>query len=231
MTEYLSIINKHMGQLPDGVAEQFEIYMSSLIECNKLYNLTAITEPNDVAVKHFLDSVQGEKFIPWGASVVDVGSGAGFPALPLKLIRQDISITMMDSVGKKVDFLTQMIAKLGLSGATAIHMRAEEAARGAMRESFDVAIYRAVGGLNGLLEYTTPLIKVGGVFVAYKGANAAEELEQAKYAIPKLSMKLEDTMEFKLAEQYERTIYSFKKVAKTQEKYPRQYNKIKTKPL
>ncbi len=231
MIEYLTAIEKHMGFLQKDVAEQFATYMQALIECNKMYNLTAITEPNDVAVKHFLDSIQGADFIPQGASVVDVGSGAGFPALPLKLIRPDITITMMDSVGKKVDFLTKTIEKLGLSGATAVHMRAEDAGRGDMRESFDVAVSRAVGGLNGLMEYTTPLVKVGGKFIAYKGANASVELAEAKFAIKKLNMKLVDTLEFKLADLYERTIYSFEKTAKLDERYPRQYSKIKSKPL
>ncbi len=231
MTQFSQIISQHMGNISDSEIAAFETYMEALLECNKMYNLTAITEPNDVVVKHFLDSIQGAELIPEGVSVIDVGSGAGFPAIPLKIVRPDISITMMDSVGKKVDFLNKTVKKLQLEQSTAVHMRAEEAAQTAMRESFDVAVSRAVGGLSGLLEYTTPLVKVGGCFIAYKGANAGEELALAKTAIHKLNLKLEKTLEFKLAGEYDRTIYLFRKIAKTHEKYPRPYNKIKTKPL
>ncbi|MFI3228784.1 MAG: 16S rRNA (guanine(527)-N(7))-methyltransferase RsmG [Bacillota bacterium] len=231
MADYSKIITQHMENLCKEQIEAFNTYMNALLECNKMYNLTAITEPNDVVVKHFLDSVQGAQLIPEGASVIDIGSGAGFPAIPLKIVRDDIAITMMDSVGKKVDFLHKTVEKLALCNATAIHMRAEEAAGTSMRESFDVAVSRAVGGLNGLLEYTTPLVKVGGYFIAYKGANAKDELDCAKGAIAKLNLNLVETIEFKLAGEYDRTIYLFKKMAKTHEKYPRPYNQIKTKPL
>lgn len=163
----------------------FETYYQNLISWNERFNLTAITDKKDVVVKHFLDSVLAENYFPYGASVADVGSGAGFPAIPLKIVRNDLEITMLEALNKRVNFLLDTLAVLDLKGR-ALHLRAEDAAAGAMRESFDVATARAVTNTKLLAQYLLPLVKVGGRAVLYKGADVADELKEAEGAIKTL---------------------------------------------
>jgi len=162
--------------------EKFEAYYQALIDWNRRVNLTSITEAKDVALKHFADSLTAEQFISSGTNLADVGSGAGFPGIPLKLFRPDIKITLMDSLNKRVAFLKEMIALLDLKDAEAMHVRAEDAGRGAFREQFDSAAARAVARLNVLCEYCLPLVKIGGVFIAYKTKDE-QELNEAKKGI------------------------------------------------
>ena len=163
----------------------FETYYQNLISWNQKFNLTAITDKKEVAVKHFLDSVIAQKYFPYGASVVDVGSGAGFPAIPLKIVRGDLDITMLEALNKRVNFLQDTLAVLDLPGK-ALHLRAEEAAYGAMRESFDVATARAVTNTKQLAQYLLPLVKVGGSAILYKGADIEAELKEAEGAVKTL---------------------------------------------
>ena len=163
----------------------FETYYQNLISWNQKFNLTAITDKKEVAVKHFLDSVIAQKYFPYGASVVDVGSGAGFPAIPLKIVRGDLDITMLEALNKRVNFLQDTLAVLDLPGK-ALHLRAEEAAYGAMRESFDVATARAVTNTKQLAQYLLPLVKVGGSAILYKGADIEAELKEAEAAVKTL---------------------------------------------
>ena len=163
----------------------FETYYRNLIEWNQKFNLTAITDKKEVVLKHFIDSVIAEKYFPYGASVVDVGSGAGFPAIPLKIVRDDLSITMLEALNKRVGFLLDTLAVLDIPGR-ALHLRAEEAAYGAMRESFDVATARAVTNTKQLVQYLLPLVKVGGAAVLYKGGEIEEEMREAESAIKML---------------------------------------------
>ena len=163
----------------------FETYYQNLISWNQKFNLTAITDKKEVAVKHFLDSVIAEKYFPYGASVVDVGSGAGFPAIPLKIVRSDLDITMLEALNKRVNFLRDTLAVLDLPGK-ALHLRAEDAAYGAMRESFDVATARAVTNTKQLVQYLLPLVKVGGSAILYKSAEIEEELKEAESAVKTL---------------------------------------------
>ncbi len=163
----------------------FETYYHNLISWNEKFNLTAITDEKEVVLKHFIDSVIAEKYFPHGASVVDVGSGAGFPAIPLKIVRSDLSITMLEALNKRVGFLSDTLAVLELEGR-ALHLRAEEAAYGVMRESFDVATARAVTNTKQLVQYLLPLVKVGGCAVLYKGAEIEAELKEAEGAIKTL---------------------------------------------
>ena len=160
----------------------FETYYRNLISWNEKFNLTAITDKREVEIKHFADSVIAEKYFPYGASVVDVGSGAGFPAIPLKIVRDDLDITMLEALNKRVSFLLDTLAVLDLKGR-ALHLRAEEAAYGAMRESFDVATARAVTNTKQLVQYLLPLVRVGGCAILYKGAEIEEELRDAEGAI------------------------------------------------
>ena len=176
---------KNNVQIGEREVSLFETYYQNLISWNQKFNLTAITDKKEVAVKHFLDSVIAQKYFPYGASVVDVGSGAGFPAIPLKIVRSDLSITMLEALNKRVNFLQDTLAVLDLPGK-ALHLRAEDAAYGAMRESFDVATARAVTNTKQLVQYLLPLVKVGGSAILYKGAEIEEELKEAEGAVKTL---------------------------------------------
>ena len=176
---------KNNVQIGEREVSLFETYYQNLISWNQKFNLTAITDKKEVAVKHFLDSVIAQKYFPYGASVVDVGSGAGFPAIPLKIVRSDLSITMLESLNKRVNFLQDTLAVLDLPGK-ALHLRAEDAAYGAMRESFDVATARAVTNTKQLVQYLLPLVKVGGSAILYKSADIEEELKEAESAVKTL---------------------------------------------
>ena len=180
--EILANSNIEIGEREVGL---FETYYQNLISWNQKFNLTAITDKRDVMIKHFADSVIAERFFPYGASVVDVGSGAGFPAIPLKIVRGDIDITMLEALNKRVNFLQDTLAVLDLPGK-ALHLRAEEAAYGPMRESFDVATARAVTNTKQLVQYLLPLVKVGGSAILYKGAEIEDELKEAEGAVKTL---------------------------------------------
>ena len=176
---------KNNVEIGEREVSLFETYYQNLISWNQKFNLTAITDKKEVAVKHFLDSVIAEKYFPYGASVVDVGSGAGFPAIPLKIVRSDLDITMLEALNKRVNFLRDTLAVLDLPGK-ALHLRAEDAAYGAMRESFDVATARAVTNTKQLVQYLLPLVKVGGSAILYKSAEIEEELKEAESAVKTL---------------------------------------------
>lgn len=212
-------------------AKKFDLFFHHLVETNRNLNLTAITERKEVEVKHFLDSVLPFKLFPTNATVVDVGSGAGFPAIPLKIVREDLSFCMVDSLNKRVNFLEETISKLELKNATAVHARAEDFAKD-HRESFDVAVARAVAGLSTLVEYLLPLVKVGGIAIIYKSSKLEEELEEASKAIEVLGGKVEEIQQFQISEgNLERNVLLLRKVVKTPLKYPRGQNKPKLYPI
>ena len=225
------IFEKYGIKIDKNQENQFDLYFHMLVEKNKVMNLTAITEEEDVLFKHFLDSVLPEKFIAKNAKIVDVGSGAGFPAIPLKIVRPDLDVCMVDSLNKRVDFLNEVVDKLQLKKTVAIHSRAEDFAKD-NRESFDVAVARAVAPLNTLLEYLLPLVKVGGKAIVYKAAKFDEELAESEKAIKILGGKLEKIENFHVKEQnFDRKIVIFEKIAKTPAKYHRPQNKPKTNPI
>ncbi len=209
--------------------EQFKKYYSFLVEENDKYNLTAITDENDVIYKHFLDSVLPKDEIGLGTKVIDIGSGAGFPAVPLKIMRPDLQITMVDSLNKRVNFLNALIEMLGLSETEAVHSRAEDFIKG-KREFYDYAVARAVAPLNTLLEYLVPYLKIGGCCIIYKSQKLDEEIEIAKNALKILSVKFVKVLEFEYLG-ISRKILIAEKTGKTNEKYPRGKNLPKTKPL
>lgn len=219
--------------LTDEQIELFDKLSDLLVEQNKTMNLTAITDPDGIAVKHFADSISAlsaAEFTP-KAKVLDVGTGAGFPSIPLLIARPDLEMTMIDSTAKKLRYVTQTVEALGLN-AEVLHTRAEEAGQNKeYREKFDIVCSRAVAALNVLCEYCLPFVKVGGVFLAMKGAKAQEEIADAKNAIKTLGSKIIDEKSFTLSDGGERTIVVIKKISQVPPKYPRVSAQIAKKPL
>ena len=220
--------------LTENQYEQFQKYFELLAEWNEKMNLTAITDESGVALKHFADSLSLLNFvdIPQNSTLADVGTGAGFPGVVLKIARPDIKLTLIDSLNKRLVFLNEVCSQLGID-AELIHSRAEDGARDEkLRESFDFAVSRAVARMNVLSEYCLPYVKVGGAFCAMKGAQANEEFKESLNAINTLGGKLENKYFFELPENGgERAIAVVRKVRNTPQKYPRQSGKIKAKAL
>ena len=205
--------------------QQFLDYYEMLIEKNKVMNLTAVTEFSDVLEKHFLDSIslcQIEN-LDKNASVLDMGTGAGFPGIPLKIIFPKLSVTLADSLNKRIVFLDEVIDKLQLSDISTVHARAEELAKNMdYREQFDYCVSRAVANLSTLSEYCLPFVKCGGSFISYKSGEIEEEANQAKHAIFLLGGKLEKIEKFELADtELHRSFVIIKKEKKTSKAYPR----------
>lgn len=206
---------------------QLDIYYNMLIETNAKFNLTAITDREEVYTKHFVDSMLGQCAISANATVVDIGSGAGFPALPLKIARPDIHVTLVDSLAKRIAFTTQVAETIEVE-ATCIHSRAEDFAVN-HRESYDVATARAVAPLNILLEYTAPLVKIGGIVLAYKATDS--EVADSTNAISILGLTHSQTIPFQLPNGDPRVLLVFEKTAPTPRQYPRGGNKPRKMPL
>jgi len=215
-------------------AGEFEKYSKMLLSANEVMNLTAITDPEEVKIRHFADSLSLLSLYDFsGKKVIDVGCGAGFPGLPLKLGDKSISLTLLDSLGKRIDFLSEVCTSLNLSDVECIHARAEEQAREeGYRESYDIAVSRAVADLSMLSELTLPYVKVGGAFIAMKAQNCEEELKSAENAIKTLGGEVEEIKEYTL---YNTDITHkaiiIRKVSETPEKYPRRFAKIKSQPI
>lgn len=223
---------KNLGlTITDVMFEQFETYFKNLVEYNQKVNLTSITEKEEVFLKHFLDSIISHKLIQKDASVCDIGTGAGFPGIPLKIIRPDIKLTLVDSLHKRVVFLQELANKLKLEDVSIFHSRAEDFAK-THRERFDVCVARAVASLNTLSEYCLPFVKVSGSFLAYKAINIEEELVLSKHAISVLGGKIKHIEPILLPEtDIIRNIVVIQKIMPTPVKYPRDKNKPKTQPL
>lgn len=218
--------------LDSQMLERFDLFARLLIDTNKQFNLTAIKEPDDIVVKHFADSLTLFAAVapPQGAKLIDVGTGAGFPGVPLLICRPDLKISMLDSTGKKLNFVRMALEELGLDG-TVIHARAEEVGQGELRESFDYSASRAVAAMNLLSEYCLPLVKAGGEFIAMKGARAAEELSSARAAIKLLGGKISSEKQLILSDGGERNLIVIKKISQTPSKFPRPSAQISKKPL
>ena len=219
--------------LSQPAEQRFDRYAQLLVEWNEKMNLTAITEPEAITIRHFLDSVSllTAVELPEGASLIDVGTGAGFPAVPLKIVREDLQVTLLDSLQKRLNFLDAVSNAIALP-MTTVHARAEEGARQkTLREQFDFATARAVAALPVLCEYCLPYVKVGGCFVAMKGPDCSEEIASAKNAIGQLGGKLESTREETLEDGSGRTLIVIHKVKETPAAYPRQSAKIAKKAL
>ncbi len=209
-------------------------YRELLLEYNKVMNLTAITEKRDIEVKHFADSLSPLTLgiIKEGMSVADVGSGAGFPGMPIKIAMEGVSVTLIDALDKRVRFLNTVATELGLEKISCVHKRAEEAGQDElMRESFDVAMSRAVAPLDILSEYCLPLVKVGGYFIALKGPTPENEVNAATEAIKILGGDVPVIKEMPLPDGIVHTVVIIKKTASTPMKYPRKSGKPAKSPI
>lgn len=212
---------------------RLDLYAERLIETNRRFNLTAVTDPDEVTVKHFADSLVllGKTEFPAGASLLDVGTGAGFPGLALKLARPDLQVAFLDGTRKKLGFISSVLEETGLAGET-LHLRAEEAGKlPKYREKFDFVTARAVADMAVLVEYCLPFVRAGGLFLAMKSAAAEEEVQNAAGAVRLLGGKTEQNLLFDLVENTPRRIVFVRKISQTPPKYPRASAKIAKSPL
>lgn len=219
--------------LTDTQKSAFEIYAKMLVEWNEKMNLTAITAEDDIAVKHFIDSISILKYIDINpnAKLIDIGTGAGFPGIPLKIMRPDIELTLLDSLNKRLLFLDEVCKAINVTAKT-IHARAEEySQKPEYREKFDYAVSRAVANLPALCEYCIPYIKKNGLFISMKGSDGENELSLAKNAIAVLGGQADKLHTFTLPDNSTRTIITIKKITATPSKYPRRGTKISKNPL
>ena len=217
----------------DEIGNRLDSYAEMLVEWNKRINLTAITEPDDIVIKHFLDSILLLKAaeLPKDATLIDVGTGAGFPSLPVCVVRNDLHPTLLDSLNKRLIFLEEVCKNIKVN-AKFVHARAEEAGqKREYREQYDIATARAVAHLRELSEYCLPFVKEGGIFVALKGYEIEDELEEAKYAISQMGGKVETIQKYELPRDNKRSIVVVRKFRQTPAKYPRRSAKIKKSPL
>ena len=220
---FLSMLAKINISLSDKQLQQFMTYYEMLIEKNKVMNLTAITDPTEIVTRHFLDCAALAPYMPQDGRVLDVGTGAGFPGIPLKIAFPEVEVVLLDSLNKRVKFLNEVIGQLGLSKITAIHGRAEDFARQKeYREQFDLVVSRAVANLSSLSEYCLPYVKVGGRFVSYKSGKLSEELTAAQKAIHVLGGEAKEPVYFQLTgTEDERSFVCIEKGKATPKKYPR----------
>lgn len=220
-------------KLNDRQKDQFNKYMELLLDWNEKINLTAITEKDQIVLKHFIDSLTISDLIDNDSKVIDVGTGAGFPGIPLKIYNETLRITLVDSLNKRVNFLNEVIKELDLKNISAKHARAEEFARlNNQRECYDYAVSRAVANLSTLVEYLLPFVRVGGKCICMKGPNIEEELNNSKNALKLLGGEIEEVKGLVLPDsEMERKIVIIKKIRKTDKTYPRKAGKPSKKPL
>lgn len=234
VTDFLKpYLEEYGAALDEKQLEQLEHYAKLLVEWNERMNLTAIVDDEGIALKHFLDSLALLRMaeIPQGARVADVGTGAGFPGVVLKIARPDIELVLIDSLQKRLNFLEEVLSALGIS-AKLVHSRAEDAGHNEeLRESFDFVTARAVANLSVLAEYCIPLVKVGGVFAPMKTADVNEEITEADKAVTVLGGKLKEVKLYELPLAGGRSVAIIDKVSHTPQKYPRQGTKISKKPI
>ena len=225
----VEIFEKYKINLNETAEKKLERFYELLCEYNEKFNLTAITEKNEVYVKHYLDSLLGEKYLE-GNTVIDIGAGGGFPSIPLKIVNPEKNFYLLDATEKKCSFLSNVFNLLELDGVEVINGRAEEYGQNKKyREKFDVCVSRAVARLNILCEYCLPFVKTGGVFIAYKG-DAEEEIKEAENAVKELGGKIE-SIEVLDLEGAKRTFVVIRKISETPIKYPRANGRIRKKPL
>ena len=237
MDEFIIKMEKQAKQngimLDKKQSKNFYEYMKLLLEWNKKMNLTAITEENEIILKHFIDSIVVSKLIEDKSKIIDVGTGAGFPGIPLKIANNTLDITLLDSLNKRIQFLDCIINSLELQNIETVHARVEDFAKDVnTRECFEVAISRAVARLNVLVEYMLPLVKVGGKCICMKASNMEDEIEEAKKAINILGGKIEKVEEIELAStDIKRTVIIIKKINSTPKAYPRKAGMASKNPI
>ena len=228
---FTALCEKNEITLDEAAVERFDAFASLLVEWNKKMNLTAITEPREIEIKHFLDCLLVQKYFDFSTvkTAVDIGAGAGFPSIPLLICNENVEFTLVDSLNKRLEFLEVVCRELGIN-ANLVHSRAEELGQNKdYRESFDLALARAVASMNVLSEYCLPFVKPGGSFVALKGSN--DDVSPAQSSIQTLGGELIDTVSYKLNNEDIRTLAIVKKISQTPTQYPRKPKKISTKPL
>ena len=228
---FTALCEKNEITLDEAAVERFDAFASLLVEWNKKMNLTAITEPQEIEIKHFLDCLLVQKYFDFSTvkTAVDIGAGAGFPSVPLLICNENLEFTLVDSLNKRLEFLSVVCKELGIN-ANLVHSRAEELGQNKdYRESFDLALARAVAPMNVLSEYCLPFVKPGGSFVALKGSN--DDVSPAQSSIQILGGELIDTVSYKLNNEDIRTLAIVKKISQTPTQYPRKPKKISTKPL
>ena len=238
MNDKSLIINKLTAEgikITDVQCDKLYRFYEMVIEKNKVMNLTAITDYEEFVIKHFVDSLMIAKVMDMTVpmSVLDIGTGAGFPGVPIKIVYPETKVLLLDSLNKRLNFLNEVIAELGLKDITTIHSRAEELqAKGEYRENFDLCVSRAVSALPTLSEYCLPYVKLGGKFIAYKAVGADEEIEASKTAIRVLGGEIKETAHFTIKDtDYTRVLISIEKIKNTPKKYPRPGGKPGKNPL
>ncbi|MDF7669123.1 16S rRNA (guanine(527)-N(7))-methyltransferase RsmG [Lactobacillus sp. ESL0703] len=235
--QFVQELSKHNFKLSEKQIKQFKLYFTNLVAANEHVNLTRITAQEDVYLKHFFDSITplfvfSSVFKP-NATLCDVGAGAGFPSIPLKILMPELQVTIVDSLGKRLTFLQDLVTKLDLEGVTLVHGRAEDVGQNKLyREQFDLVTARAVANMAVLSEYCLPLVKTNGYFVALKGPKAESELKDSQKAVKVLGGKVIESQELTLPESdEERTLILVQKVQATLKKYPRQAGTPHRKPI
>lgn len=230
--EKIFLENSNKMQIEVKNIEKFYKYMQLLLEWNERINLTTIVEPEQIIVKHFFDSLTIKKYIEKEKNVIDVGTGAGFPGVPLA-IETENNVTLLDSLNKRINFLNDVKEKIGLENVITVHSRAEDAAKDKKyRECFDYAVSRAVAPMNVLLEYLLPFVKVGGKVICMKGPNVKEEMDNSEKVAKILGGKIEKVEELEIPEiDMKRTVVIVKKIEKTSSKYPRKAGTPSKEPL
>ena len=221
---------KNKIMLLEEQIEKFYKYMNLLIEWNQKINLTAIVEPKEIIQKHFIDSMSVLNYIQDKKNIIDVGTGAGFPGIPIKIANPNINVTLLDSLQKRVNFLSEVVSQLELDKIKAVHSRAEDYAK-ENRESYDVAISRAVANMSTLVEYLLPYVKQDGIVICMKGPNIEDELEKSKKAISILGGKIEHIEHLFLDEEMERNLIIIRKIKPTPKQYPRKAGKPAKEPI
>ena len=228
-----TLANEINVELNDNDVEKFYNYMNLLIEWNEKMNLTAIIEPNEVILKHFIDCLTVQKYVKDFSNIIDIGTGAGFPGIPLSIVNNNCKVTLMDSLNKRIKFLDEVANKINSKNIDTIHARAEELAQNKdFRENFECATSRAVASLNVLLEYMLPFVKVNGYCICMKGSNIEDEISNSKNALKILGGVIEEVVTFNLPDSdIGRSIVIIKKVKETSKKYPRKAGTPSKEPL
>ena len=230
MEELKSYLDSQKIEYNSQILEKFELFYNLLIEWNNKFNLTAITDKKDVEIKHFIDSITAYPYIKDNSYICDIGAGAGFPSIPLAILKPNCKFILIDSLNKRINFLNEVCSQLKLDNCTCIHIRVEDFAL-KNKETFDITLARAVAPLNILLEYTMPLLKVNGLLISHKGSNINDEILEANTASKILNCKVNNKYELNLPNGDYRCLIEYIKTNKTPNKYPRSGNKPRTNPL
>ena len=230
--KFISELKNYNIDIDDKQIEQFYIYMKKILDWNEKVNLTAIKNEDEFIVKHFVDSLTVSRYVVNSKSLIDIGTGAGFPGIPLKIINENLKVTLIDSVNKKLNVIKNINNELNLKDLEIIHTRAEDLAiKKDYRECYDIATTRAVSNLTTILEYMLPFVKIGGYAICMKGPNFKEELKDSKKAIEILGGQFEKIESLNVGNELERNIIIIKKVKQTPNKYPRGQGKPLKEPI